>query len=49
LAIANDPQASGTYGITVGNSIYIDDAEIPQANTEFKKVSFAGTKYANIA
>lgn len=49
IAIVNDPQTSGTYGITAANSIYGDDAEIPQANTEFKKVTFNGTKYANIA
>lgn len=49
LTIANDPQAGSTYGITSTNSIFVDDAEIPVANTEFKKVSFTGTKYANIA
>lgn len=49
LVIANDPQTGSTYGITAANSIYIDDAEIPQANVEFKKISFNGTKYANIA
>jgi len=49
LVIANDPQTGSTYGITAANSIYVDDAEIPQANVEFKKVSFNGTKYANIA
>jgi hypothetical protein len=49
LVIANDPQTGSTYGITAANSIYVDDSEIPQANTEFKKVSFNGTKYANIA
>jgi hypothetical protein len=48
LVVANDPQTGSTYGITAANSIYIDDAEIPQANVEFKKVSFNGTKYAAI-
>lgn len=49
LVVANDPQTGSTYGITASNSVYVDDAEIPQANIEFKKVSFNGTKYANIA
>lgn len=49
LVVANDPQTGSTYGITAANSIYVDDAEIPTANTEFKKVTFNGTKYANIA
>lgn len=48
LVVANDPQTGSTYGITSTNAIYVDDAEIPQANVEFKKVSFSGTKYANI-
>ncbi len=49
LVIANDPQTGNTYGITSANSIYIDDIDIPQANTEFKKITANGTKYAIIA
>lgn len=49
LAIANDPISSGsTYGITGTNAIYVDDIDIPLGNTEFKKITANGTKYAII-